>query len=77
MAMLQEEILKLLNKSFPGDKIYLENLSGDQDHYSLLIESKRFIGKKLIEQHKMVYQALGDCMGEELHALSIKTKEVV
>ena len=34
-----------------------------------------FAGKSKIEQHKMVYNSLKGRMGNELHALAIKTKE--
>ena len=39
------------------------------------ITSAKFAGKNKIEQHKMVYNSLKGKMGNELHALAIKTKE--
>ena len=48
---------------------------GDNNHYSAVIVSKLFVGLSKIEQHKLVYKSLKGKMGNELHALSITTKE--
>ena len=41
----------------------------------LQLSPLQFSGKSKIEQHKMVYNSLKGKMGNELHALAIKTKE--
>lgn len=41
-------------------------------HFSVLIVSPQFAGKKPLERHRMVYAALGDLMPREIHALSIR-----
>lgn len=41
-------------------------------HYALLIRSAAFTGKTPIQRHRMVYEALGDMMQTDIHALSIK-----
>lgn len=41
-------------------------------HYALCIRSERFTGKPLLQRHRMVYEALGDMMQTDIHALSIK-----
>jgi stress-induced morphogen len=74
MAMKAEEILMLLKEAFPDAEIHLEDSRGDQDHYALVIESEAFFQKSRVQQHQMVYQALGQCVGADLHALSIQTK---
>tara|TARA_B100000029_G_scaffold513339_1_gene612631 strand:- start:1276 stop:1506 length:231 start_codon:yes stop_codon:yes gene_type:complete len=74
MAMKKEEIYKLIQKSIPDAKITIEDLRGDQNHYSATIISKSFEGKTKINQHKMVYDSLQGKMGNELHALMLKTK---
>ena len=48
---------------------------GDNNHYAAIISSKQFKGLSKIEQHKLVYKSLKGKMGNELHALSITTKE--
>ena len=75
MAMDLEEIEKLIKKSLPDASIDIQDLAGDKNHYSATITSSIFAGKTKIEQHKIVYASLNGKMGNELHALSIKTKE--
>ena len=41
-------------------------------HYLVTIVSEAFAGKSTIQRHRMVYEALGDMMKSEIHALSIK-----
>ena len=41
-------------------------------HYLVTIVSDEFSGKSTIQRHRMVYEALGDMMKSEIHALSIK-----
>ena len=75
MALPIEEIKKLIISSIPDATIEIKDLMGDSNHYSAKISSKMFIGKSKIEQHKLVYNSLKGKMGNELHALAIKTKE--
>ncbi len=43
-------------------------------HFNVCIVSDQFIGKSLINRHKMVYEALADLMESDIHALSIKAR---
>lgn len=45
-----------------------------ESHFSLVIESPCFEGKSRVERQRMVHSALGEMVGERVHALSIKTK---
>ena len=72
--MTQKQIEMLIKDSIPESKVIIEDLRGDGDHYSATVISKTFIGKKKIQQHKMVYDSLKGKMGNELHALMLKTK---
>jgi len=45
---------------------------GGGGHFSVLVVSQHFVGKTLLERHRLVYQALGDAMQKEIHALSIQ-----
>ena len=74
MAMSKEEIISLIKNSLPDASVTIEDLKGDGDHYSATVISKSFMGKSKIEQHKMVYNSLEGKMGNELHALMLKTK---
>ena len=75
MAMDLKEIEKLIREALPDATIDIQDLAGDGNHYSATIVSSQFSGKNKIEQHKMVYNSLKGKMGNELHALAIKTKE--
>ena len=75
MAMNLKEIEKLIKQSIPDALVEIQDLAGDGNHYSATISSSEFIGKSKIEQHKIVYASLKGKMGNELHALAIKTKE--
>lgn len=43
-------------------------------HYILHIVSDAFAGKNLIQRHRLVYDAVGDMMHSEIHALSIQAR---
>ena len=75
MAMDLKEIEDLIKASLSDATIEIQDLAGDGNHYSATITSSKFAGKSKIEQHKMVYNSLKGKMGNELHALAIKTKE--
>ena len=75
MAMNLIEIKNLVKEAIPDAVIDIQDLAGDNNHYSATIISSLFKGKSKIEQHKLVYNALKGKMGNELHALAIKTKE--
>jgi acid stress-induced BolA-like protein IbaG/YrbA len=48
-------------------------VTGDGHHWEAVIVSAAFQGKNKVQQHQLVYRALGDRMREEIHALSMKT----
>jgi|TARA_B100000780_G_scaffold62610_1_gene40674 stress-induced morphogen len=73
MPMEQIEIEKLIKASLPDAEVEIIDLAGDNNHFSAHVISSAFEGKSRIQQHKMVYDALGDKMGGILHALSVKT----
>ena len=75
MSLKLEEIRNLIKESIPDAEITIQDLAGDENHYSATIKSKIFNGKSKIEQHKIVYKSLKGKMGNELHALSINTIE--
>jgi acid stress-induced BolA-like protein IbaG/YrbA len=62
-------------------KTYIENglecdfveVSGDGHHFEAIVVSAAFRGKPKVQQHQLVYRALGDRMREEVHALSMRT----
>ena len=73
MAMAANEIENLIKAAFPDAIIAIEDLRGDGDHYACSVVSAAFEGKSRVQQHQMVYKALGGRMGGELHALALQT----
>ncbi len=52
---------------------YIKVLGDDGTHFEAVIVSPEFEGKTMIQQHQLVYAALGDRMRSEIHALSMRT----
>ncbi len=65
-----EEIKVLIEKGLPTSTVAVR---GDGTHFEAIIVSSEFEGRSLIEQHQIVYNALGDAMKEQIHAISLKT----
>ena len=76
MSLKLEEIKNLIKSAIPDAEINIQDLAGDENHYSVTVKSKIFNGISKIEQHKLVYKALKGKMGNELHALALNTIEV-
>ena len=76
MSLKLEEIKRLIKEAIPDAEIAIQDLVGDENHYSATIKSKIFTGKSRIEQHKLVYKTLKGKMGNELHALALNTIEI-
>jgi len=64
-----------LRAAFPGAaRIEIEDLTGTKDHYKAVIVAQEFAGKSRIEQHQLVYRALGELMAGPVHALALETR---
>jgi acid stress-induced BolA-like protein IbaG/YrbA len=55
----------------PCELVHVEG--DDGRHFEAIIVSAEFRGKSMVQQHQLVYRALGDRMKQEIHALSMKT----
>lgn len=66
-----ESIKSNIEDSLPCDLVRVEG--DDGQHFQAIIVSPEFRGKRMIQQHQLVYKALGDRMKQEIHALSMKT----
>lgn len=73
MPMPASEIERLIKSRFPDAEIAIMDLAGDGDHYAAHVVSSAFKGKSRVQQHQMVYEALGGRMGDVLHALQLTT----
>jgi len=69
-----DAIRSRLLAAFPDAHIELTDLTGTRDHFQALIVTPLFDGKTRIEQHKMVYAALGELMNGDIHALALTTR---
>ncbi len=74
MAMPEQDIVALLKAVLPDADIEMIDLAGDNDHWKAVIVSEQFRGLSRVAQHQLVYRALGDRMGGELHALALETR---
>ena len=68
--MRVEDIASLIKSGVPECEVEVD---GDGTHFTATIVSEAFAGKSMVQQHQLVYRALGDRMGGEIHALSIQT----
>ncbi|MDQ8697156.1 BolA family transcriptional regulator [Hyphomicrobium sp. LHD-15] len=73
MPMDPTEIERLIKAKLPDATVVIQDLAGDGDHYAAKVESRAFKGKSRVQQHQMVYDALGGRMGGVLHALALTT----
>ena len=74
MPIEKIKLEELIKNKFPSADIRVEDLAGDNNHYSVSIESSAFNGLSRIQQHQLVYESLDGLMDNELHAMQLKTK---
>ena len=73
MPMKGDDIITAIEQALPGAVVELTDLAGDNDHWAVKVTAPQFSGKTRVQQHKLVYAALGGRMGGELHALQVST----
>ena len=73
MPMSAPEIEHLIKAGIPDATVEITDLVGDGDHYAAVVVSPVFAGKTKLQQHQLVYKALGSTMGGALHALQLQT----
>ncbi len=75
-AMATEPLQHLLEQAFPdATELSVEDRTGGGDHFQVTVGSGRFAGLSLVEQHKLVYEALADPLADgTIHELRIRTK---
>lgn len=74
--MTADDLINRIRAAMPDAKVRASDMTGGGDHWQVRVESKDFTGKSLVEQHQMVYRALGEWMHREIHALALETKPV-
>ena len=71
--MNADKVRELIQNGITGSAAEVIDTTGTNDHFSAVVISDSFEGLSLIEQHQMVYKAVGSYMTNEIHALEIKT----
>lgn len=70
--MHTEAIKQLIEEQLPGAQATIRG--DDGVHFEAVVVSEAFVGKSPVQQHRLVYAALGERLKrEEIHALSLKT----
>ena len=69
--MNTETIKNLIEQGLPGAKADVQGADGV--HFEAVVVAEAFAGKLPLARHRLVYATLGDLMGGEIHALSLKT----
>lgn len=65
-------IAQMIRKGLPDAEV---EVSGDDGvHFEAVVVCKSFAGKPTLARHRMVYATLGELMGNEIHALGLKTE---
>ena len=70
--MNTDKVQDLIQSGITNSKVEVVDTTGTNDHFSVIVISDSFEGLSLIEQHQMVYKAVGSYMTNEIHALEIK-----
>ena len=73
--MEPEEVADLIREGVPDSdvEVYRPRNPDDDSHLGAVVVSPAFEGKPLVQQHQLVYDALGDHMTRDIHALELKT----
>jgi len=70
-----EEIESLIRTALPDASVETRDRTGTRDHYNIRVRSRGFSGKPLLDQHRIIYDALGGALKDgRLHAIELKTE---
>lgn len=70
-----EDVAALIESEIEDSEATVSQPRGvhDEDHLAAVVVSTAFEGKSLVQQHQLVYDALGEHMTTDIHALELKT----
>lgn len=73
--MTPEDVERLIENEIEDSEATVAHPRGehDEDHLAASVVSPVFEGESLVQQHQLVYDALGDHMTEDIHAIELKT----
>ena len=69
--MSPQEIEELIRNALPDARVRVR--SEDNVHFEAMVVSREFEGRRPLQRHQLVYRALGERMGGEIHALALRT----
>jgi acid stress-induced BolA-like protein IbaG/YrbA len=67
--MTPEQVAELIRAGIPGADVQVE--SEDNTHFAARVVAREFAGLRSLARHQLIYRALGEPMGREIHALAI------
>jgi stress-induced morphogen len=75
-SVATEPLQELLDEAFPdATELSVVDRTGGGDHFQVTVASPRFEGLSLVDQHRLVYDALADPLGDgTIHELRITTR---
>ena len=69
-----QQVEAMIKAELPDAQVEVQDLTGGGDRYQVTVVSSQFEGKRLVQQHQLVYGALNEAMSSEaIHALALKT----
>ncbi len=74
--MHADEVRNLIETGLPGSKVRVTDTTGTGDHFAALVQAPQFKGKSMVQQHQLVYKALGQHVqgsAAPIHALQLET----
>jgi len=74
MPITADEIRLKILAALPDAQVTVEDMTGGGDHYVANVVAAAFRGKELIDQHRMIYAALGAALHGPIHALALHTR---
>jgi acid stress-induced BolA-like protein IbaG/YrbA len=71
MMLSARQVQEYIQQGLACDHVEVQGEDGQ--HFEAVVVSPEFVGKNMVQQHQLVYRALGDRMRQEIHALSLRT----
>ncbi len=68
------DIEEKIKAALPGAEVKAMDLTGGGDHWQVKVTAEAFRGLSMVQQHQLIYKALGSWMKKEIHALAIDAK---
>ncbi len=73
MALIREQVAAKIQAAIPDAEVEVIDLTGTDNHLEARVISPSFVGRSLIERHKMIYAAIQEWIDDDtVHALAIK-----